>query len=357
MPTCHKLARFFVLAAIILSSAALFLAVNAQATEPAPRGADQGQPRLWLPVVAKEDKWSRRGNVPQGVSRFYDVAVCGRDGEQVIFAGTNNGIYLYNAAQNNWVFETDSIPAGKIVPGLAFTALKEDGTCTGIYAASAVGVWYGHLAGSNWKWERIDENLSDAYSVLIVEDTLYAGGNFGIATITPLPTSKMATWTLSNQVATLTLSLIRNGEKTLAAVWGQGVFVEGKDPFNQPIWTRIGPQRTGVYEADTGTQDIVAAGTDSGLWRWTASSQWQETAVNFRNATFALKGVGSTLYAGQAKTGILRSVDGGLNWIEMNNELAGVNSEGFQVRGFHIGTDGNLYAATTTGVWEWSGQP
>lgn len=361
MPTRHKLTPFLVLTATILCSAALFLAVNAQVVKPVREADDLPPPpptptplTLLLPVVTKEDQWSQIGDVPAGVSRFYDLADCSRDDKDVFFAGTNNGIYLYDTTQDRWLREDDSIPAGKIVPGIAFTSNE---TCTDVYAASVDGIWYGHLEGSNWAWKRVDEGLVNAYSVLIVENTLYAAGNFGIATITPLPTSTMTTWALSNQVTTLTLSLTRNGGKTLAAVWGQGVFVESKDPFNQPIWTRIGPEQTGVYEADTGTEDIVIVGTDSGLRRWTAGSQWEVTASSSPNATFAVKAVGPTLYVGQAKAGVLQSIDGGLGWVKMNNKLTDGNSDNFQVRGLYVSTDGKLYAATTTGIWKWSGQP
>lgn len=360
MPTYHKLARLVVLAMTVLCSAALFLAVNAQAVGPVKEPNAPPPPpastllSVWLPIVTKGDQWSPIGDMPSGVNRFYDLAACGLDDKRVLFAATNNGVYLYDATQNKWLREDDAIPSGKIVPGVTFVP---NGTCMGIYAASAGGIWYGHLEGSNWQWQRVDEQLSNAYSVLVVENTLYAAGNFGIATISPLPTTTMTTWALSNQVTTLTLSLTRNGNKTLAAVWGQGVFVEGKDPFNQPIWTRIGPEQAGVYEADTGTQNVVIAGTDSGLRRWTAGSQWQATGAEFPNSTFAVKAVEATLYAGQAKAGVLRSFDGGLNWFKMNDGLTSVNNDGFQVRGFHIGTDGKLYAATTAGAWQWSGQP
>ncbi len=312
--------------------------------------------RAYLPILSGMDGWSPVGDKPPGVSRFYDVAVCG---EQKL-AGTDKGLYIYNSGNGKWKPASGPIPADKIAPGIAFVPPKQQGgKCTQAYVASAGGIYYGNLESNEWTWTRVDENLVDAFSVLIVGDKLYVAGGFGVSTTTPLPTTSVATtWTAAKEITTLTLGLNRSeGGTTLAAVWGMGIFAEGSDGLGNPIWTSVGALPSGsafVYEADRLASGVLIAGASTGLLRWDKVAGW--SVVRPGQATFAVKAVGASLYAGQAMVGVLLSPDGGSTWVEVNEGLDdGV--PGFQVRGFQIGTDGKLYAATTSGVYVWSGTP
>lgn len=358
----NKLGRFSILVLVLQCVVGMTLVVNGEANSQVSGKAVETTTAksVYMPLIvettAAERPWSPVGDKPVGVNRFYDVAVCGKQGSQKL-AGTDKGLYIF--ANNKWVHETGPIPDDKIVPGVTFVP-RDDGACTEAYVASVGGgIWYGKRENT-WTWTRVDKELSEAYSVLVVDDTLLVAGGFGVHATTPLPTSDAAIWEPASEIMTLTLSLTSSSNNVvLAAVWAEGVFVEGQNSLGERTWSPLNNDRLEdrqVYEAEANNRNAVTAGTTSGLYR-RENNQWAAIAVEHQNPTFAVKNVGSNMYAGQATAGVLWTMDGGSTWVPMNKGITGANTPGFQVRGFHLGDDGKLYAATTSGVWVWSGRP
>jgi|CXWK01.1.fsa_nt_gi hypothetical protein len=309
---------------------------------------------LNLPFVTGTPNWIRVGNIPTGVTIFYDVAVCG----SYHLTGTNNGLYALKAGGSAWQPQTLGSSSSGIVSGVAFA----NSECNLAYVVSqSVGTWRGSRTGDSWSWTLINQGLSRPYVVLVRDNTLFVTGDFGIRWTSPLPTNNTAVWQQATDITTTTYSLsvgLKSPVVTYAAVWNRGVFEQS--PTEATEWHEIGattiPNRL-VYDvaANTSATATLIAGTDKGLMRRQGST-WATTAGQFTNTNLTVLAVGQRFYAGQKGNGVLYSVDEGANWQQMNPNLP-VNTD-FSVRRLRLNwSKDKLYAATNAGVWQWPGQP
>lgn len=302
-----------------------------------------------LPIIQSLAQWLPVGNIPSGtsISLFYKVAVCG----QYSLAGTNIGLLSIKnitEQQATWQQETE---VGGVVSGVTFVPNAD---CRTAYATSRTqGVWRGARTGDNWQWERVDQGLDQAFVVLVSDNTLFVGGNFGVRWTSPLPTDANATWNATD-ITTTTYGLSssqKDSDDIHAAVWQRGIWEKSSDNSR---WASIGTiPNPNVYDAAANASGIIVAGTDRGLLRFQNSS-WTASAPPFVLTSFAVLAVGERFYAAHDNFGVLYS-RGGVNWEWMSVGLP--TDETFRVRGLSLSDDGRLFAATRTGVWMWTGQP
>lgn len=304
-----------------------------------------------LPIIQSSAQWSPVGNIPAGISisLFYEVSVCAEYG----LTGTNVGLFSIKNITGNqatWQRETE---LGGIVSGVTFVPNSQ---CSIAYATSRTqGVWRGSRTGDNWQWRRVDKGLDEAFVVLVSNNTLFVGGNFGVRWVSPLPTDNTVSWNATDIPATtygLSISQ-KDADDIYAAVWQHGIFEKSSDNSR---WVSIGTiPNPNVYDAAANSSGVVVAGTDSGLMRF-ANSSWTSSQPPFVLTSFAVIAVGGRFYAAHDDFGVLYSRNGGTTWESMETGLP-QNEPSFRVRGLSLSDNGRLFAATRTGVWMWTGQP
>lgn len=306
----------------------------------------------YMPNVTSVDfrhNWTRVGQplaeIVPSIERFYSVAVC----DDTLLAGSERGVYSLTQPGTNWALTQLGITGA--VTDVAFVP----GDCELAYAAIlGQGIMRGQFANNRWTWQRVDIGLQDARSVAIVGDSvatasIYAAGGFGVKWLPALPNAAVA-WE-GTQIESLTINLT-SGEELVAAVWTDGVHRAAPGG-----WVRIGsagtPTDSLVYRAAyDGGKGLVGTQTGAFLWK---NGDWIRIP-SISQTGFAVALGSQTLFVGQRVEGVVGSRDGGVTWYKANNGLGGVNDPAFQVRDLTI-HDGTLYAATTTGIWKWTGQP
>ncbi len=290
----------------------------------------------FLPLTVVPNQWQAIGMSPDGIDKFYSVAVCGEH----ILGGTEQGVYSFQ--NDNWQKEL-AIPSGTVY-GIIF----KPATCTEVYlTVRGGGLWRGRIELDNWQWQRVDDGLLDsALTVAWQGNNLFVGGDFGLK----WSGNEGQAWQTVFDYPVIRLSLNPDTQRLLVAVWNRGVYYQ--DSFNITVWHPLGTiQDTLVYQA-AGSGAGVVAGTQSGLFAWNGLD-WRNNP-QFSQTTFAAATTSAALYAGQRHTGILRSHDAGLTWEVFNAGLVMPSGKEFQVRDIHVGRDGFLYLATTNGIWRWS---
>lgn len=298
----------------------------------------------WKPVAIKQ--------VPgePGFRKFYDVASCGEH----LFAGSNIGLFILVKNIKNWGLVPEPFPKDKIVSGLAFT----DDECKDLFAAvDGAGVWRGTLVNDVWSWAKAGDKSPDydgAWDVVVKDNKVFATGQFGIRWADISDTREALAWKETN-IKKLTVSLSDSNDRLLAAVWLDGVYTLLPDATD---WTKVsGDPPAGqslVHEAAANSTGIVA-GTQTGLLFAPTAGNWSlvTTIPAPEQPTFAAIADGEDIYVGRLNPRVHKTTDG-ITWttIPAFPDLREDGAQGFQVRGFDVGlTDGQLYAATTSGVW------
>lgn len=321
----------------------------------APRISRDSQPDefICLPVVVAIDwqgSWTRVGEPVKTAERFYSVAVC----DVHILAGSDTGIFSLKSPATVWEQEQTGISGA--ITDVSFVP----GICTQAYAAvQGHGVWRGVYANNDWTWLRVDDGqLKEARSIAILgtsgsDATIYAAGAFGVNWLSALPTAPV-TWQTTT-LKTLTTSL-KAGQTLLAAVWNDGVYQAGPGG-----WSRLGPTNAPedklVYQAAF-ANDRGVVGTQTGAFLWSNNTWTRVQTIEQTVFTVAIGDQG--IFVGQRNSGVFGSADSGQTWYPANSGLDGVGNPEFQVRNLTIYRDGDnetLYAATTNGIWKWSGKP
>lgn len=345
------------LLALVLSSWAVSTG-SAEATDVAERiaalqasiSSPPAPAKYYLPVTQRSAEWTRVGDVPSGVTLFYEVAVCGQQG----LAGTNLGLYSIgdvNGAQAVWQRQNGlGGGANQIVSGVTFVP---GSNCATAYATSrTTGIWRGDRTGTNWQWKRVDKGLDESIAVLASADTLFVAGGYGVRWISPLPTNNQVTWNETG-IDTITYSLTmseQDASDIYAAEWQRGVSVK----VTNAQWVLLsGIPNPNTYDAAANVDGTLIAGTDRGLVRF-QNLAWTTTQPPFVNTSFAVLAVDDRFYAAHDGHGVIYSRDGGINWEWIGTGLPADAT--FRVRGLALG-DGRLYAATRQGVWVWSNTP
>ena len=318
-----------------------------------------------LPVVRADvdadAEWVRVGNTPQGVTLFYEVAVC----DNYALAAGNKGLYAANIESQTvtWSRQDDGdLATEQIVSGVTFVP---DTDCETAYAASRMtGVWHGRRNGNNWEWTSVNPaalGLNGAYVVLVNGNKLYVAGSFGIAQASPLPEpDNTPEWLKASNITTTTFGLsisAKDPDVVHAAVFNRGVFDQA--PSDEQLWIPLpGPAIPNplVYDAAANANGTIVVGYDLGLMRWSQSA-WTPQVSPHSETGFTVLAVGPRFYAAQEGRGVLFSVDDGRSWLQIGKGLP--SATGFFVRGLSVSDsdDSRLYAATSNGIWVWSQTP
>lgn len=323
----------------------------------------QGNPppcKVWMPHIVTYQPggiWRAVAGYPKELEyeRFFSVAVCG----DRKLAGSNVGVFSLEKDEAIWKHEK-AILVENGQTDVAFVP----GDCSRAYAASiSHGVYAGKNEQNSWKWTRVDQNdqLKGVRSILVDSTTVYAAGSFGVRRASPLPTVAQAWQGDAIDVLTTSVTLETDSSpNVLATVWNEGVRIR----IGSAIWAPLPPvgelEDKLVYSvAYDGEQGVL--GTQSGLFNW-EQGQWKRVASINTTAFSVALGMelpngNRVLYTGARTSGVQTSVDGGKSWIPMMNGMSMPVGTEFQVRDLHMGGDGKLYAATTSGVWVWSGRP
>lgn len=305
---------------------------------------------LYLPLVQYSfPSWQQVGNMPESVLKFYDVSVC--NGQYL--SGTDIGAYL--GSGSDWQ------PVVPIPIGVVFQVDFTSDCNTAYVATHEDGVYRGRKNGNSWQWTQVYP-AGEAIRALDIREavdtvTIFIGGDFGVKWAINeenLTTNDWDDTSINTLVTGLTLRSDTN--HLYAAIWNVGYAINNTLGDNA-TW-HVQPDVPGsplIYQVAESQQGRIAA-TQSGVYYWDHDS-WQKTDLP-EQTSYAVTATSTALYAGQRYDGgVFISLDGGKNWAEI---MAGMNKDSpfgeLQVWNLPI-EDGKLYAATTSGVWRWSGTP
>lgn len=291
---------------------------------------------VYLPLATRPHEWQPVGQPPEEGEKFFSIAIC----DEHVFGGVEQGAYSFQ--DGSWQ-NIPSIPSHTVY-GITFPPE----TCNVAYlTVRGEGLWRGHVHDHAWEWARVDNGeVGSALTVVIQEEVLYVGGDFGLK----WSDDQGSSWKTAFSDPIIRLSMNPYTQDLLAAVWNVGVYYQ--DSFDRAKWHLLGAISDPlVYQAANNDAGAVA-GTQNGLFSWNGT-QWVP-APDFTQTTFTVAATNEALYAGQRNTGVLISRDNGMEWQLFNNGLTMPSGEEFQVRDIHVGRDGYLYIATTNGVWQWS---
>jgi uncharacterized repeat protein (TIGR01451 family) len=297
--------------------------------------------RLFLPITVRPSEWGRVGNIPVGVTAFYDVVSCGSE----TFAAANNGVYRLQGA--TWQRQIDGPPA--VVLQLTF-----DG-CDLVYAAAFSGtgqggLWRGQRSGDSWSWSRLDTGLlfDSSRSVVVRDGVLYVAGNFGLYRSLDLNSTPPTFAKTSIETAVNSLTLDANGVTIYAAVWADGIYSNSGDL----TWSKQGTTPDPLVWRAVGDGDgaPLLVGSETGLAVW-QNGAWVATAPAYKGRTRAVLAADGVLYAAQRGVGVIVSYNNGQSWTLMNTGLPAPasSSEYYSLRVY----DDHLYLSTISGVWSW----
>ncbi len=244
--------------------------------------------QVMLPFATGTHNWTPVGNIPTGVTVFYDIAVC----DSYHLAGTNNGLYKFKTGSAAWQLQTLAGGSANSVYGVTFAG---DECNTAYVASKEFGIWHGRRTDDNWNWTPINQGLREPYVVLVRDNTLFTAGTFGIRWTSPLPTANTAVWQQTADITTTSYGLsvgIKAPQVTYAAVWNRGVFEQS--PTDETVWHEIGaatiPNRL-VYDIAANTSATLLAGTDKGLMRRQGGT-WAMVANQYTDTNFTVLAVG-----------------------------------------------------------------
>ena len=134
-----------------------------------------------------------------------------------------------------------------------------------------------------------------------------------------------------------------------AASWGDGVY---KHEPAACCWSErnVGLACKHVYALVLDGQGNMYAGTYAGVYRSTDGAQSWHSCGLANKPVRTLLVEGQAIYAGTFGHGVYVTLDGGLSWAELNGGLEDLN-----VFALAIDLDGYLYAATSSGVYKYTG--
>lgn len=317
----------------------------------------QGSKTSFLPLVQSANVWEQIGDFPEDVKKFYDVAACKTNGETRYIAGTDDGVYSLNQDEE-W--------KRRIVAGVVLrVSFVPNFDCNRAYAAVRdQGIYYLEYDGSAWAPELIPSVDGEQNRAIVVRSKpnadydVFIGGTYGLLWANK-PVSENTNWqntNLTNQV--LLTGLTINDNEILAATWEDNIY-SNNTPDNNHIWSDNGsPTENRLYEVAKNDAGQLVAGTQVGTYYF--DDEWKQAAQVPQNPSLAAAATENALYSGQLNnTPVLSSIDGGKNWVELKTgmKIDGTKFGEFQVWSITVELDGSLYAATTSGIWRWTGTP
>lgn len=298
---------------------------------------------VYLPFATRPAIWESVGsNWPSQVTGR-SLAVCDTD-PNIILAGTiDNGVQIFGGT--SWAAAA-SVPTGYSVTGLV---MNQD--CDLAYASLYdQGVWQGQKSGSVWAWSQLGGNeVLLARALALAGDRPFAGGDFGIRYWDGSSWQTTNGISGSQPVMDVLAANPQDSNSVLYAVqWQNGKVYQafGNSPA---AWSMLSlpdvpsvDMRT-VFGTSTGVSFV---GTQTGSYQL-INNNWQLLPVSAGLRSGALDG--TTAYLGYTSNAGVYKMQGNI----LGPLNSGWNTPPEYVYGLVL-ADGQLYAATSTGVWVYS---
>lgn len=314
--------------------------------------------QYFLPIIRKPSAWNQVGtgdSTPNGPVISMDVC------QDTILAGALNALWEYDTSTQNSSWQKLDVPSSKESSRLTSIVFTSD--CQKVYISLyGEGVLKGERQNEGWKWESLSggANVIHVRSMVLANGTLLAGGDSGIVYW------KNGSWEPSllresipdfTQYPIMHLDItdsVNNTGTVFAAQWvnptvwrlfnhappqdGWQSVTRNKAPNFPTIRTIAGDPAVGSNNFLVGTSDKLFLVTPEKGWEEILNNGTRSLMIAANNKTYAghldFKGVSVTPTVNEA----FSSHNHGWKPPEVVYELL-------------EGTDGALYAATTTGVW------
>lgn len=298
--------------------------------------------KTFLPVAVRPANWEMVGNNWSAGEASLSFAVCSTDRNKIIAGGFGSGAKV-------WILNGTSWAAAANVPtGFNVTAVVMNQACDKAYVSLYdQGIWQGLRNGTTWTWTQLGgSEVKLARTLALAGDMLFAGGEFGIRFW------GSNAWQFTNGVETaqpvmhiFAANPADNNSTLYATQWLNGKIYRalGGSPS---LWSLLPlpdlPDTLARVVLGTST-NVMFVGTQSASYQLVGGN-WVSIAVpaGLRSAVIN----GDTAYLGYSlNSGVYKLQGNSLTPID-----AGWSSKPDYVYGLAL-VGGQLYAATTTGVW------
>lgn len=303
--------------------------------------------RVYLPAAIniKAVQWESVGsNWPSNVTAR-SLAVCATDPDIIVAGTIDQGVRIFNGS--SWTTAA-SVPTGYSVTGVMINQ-----ACDRAYASLYnQGVWQGQRSGDTWTWALLGgSEVATTRSLALAGTRLFAGGDYGIrywGNNSWLPASGI---NANQAVMYISAANPQDSNSLLFAVqWlnGKVYHAAGNAPAT---WTPLAlpdvpnTEMRAVFGASS--QNLVV-GTQTGSYQLVGGS-WQSMGISagLRSAVFD----GTTSYLGYTSHMGVYKRQG--NTLPPSPLWTGWDTPPEFVYGLTL-VEGQLFAATTTGVWVYS---
>lgn len=297
---------------------------------------------LYLPVVTQPANWEPVGdNWPAEVAAL-SFAICPTDNTKIVAGGLGANAKVWALDGTSW------IPAEDVPGGFSVAAVVMNHTCDKVYVSLYdKGIWQGVWSGANWTWSQMGgDEVKLVRTLALAGDRLFAGGEFGIRYWESNAWQGTSGVDTAQPVMHISAGDPTDANSLLYAVQWQNSKIYYA-PGNVPSAWNLLPLPDlpdALTRAVFGTSETVRfVGTNNSSYQL-VNNNWAQISIpaGLRSAVID----GDTAYLGyNLNTGVYKLQGGVLTPVD-----AGWSTKPEFVYVLAL-AEGQLYAATTTGVW------
>lgn len=269
------------------------------------------------------------------------VTAVGLSDDNILYAGTNDGIYKQTSLEGLWQRVSDGLGREKVF------RLTYDTYSGRFYAITAGGLFF--LSDNKTYWIPLTKQWVYDF-VQAPTGEKYAGSTGGVLSAAAGDDLFLDLNGVGLPVSKIYAIAIDSSENLYAGTRGAGVF---KSTNGGTFWNQTGISSSIIFNSiNTMTIDPygrIFAGTDSsGLYYSdNAGTTWNYASTVEGNTITCILADNPSLYiSGTMGNGVFASTDRGTHWKAMNNGLTD-----FKISSLFMNVDRAIYAATTSGIF------
>ncbi len=266
-----------------------------------------------------------------------------------------------------WVQINNGFDSGEIFPITVYSLAVKDSL---VFAGTQNGIFVSSNNGDSWSQTSFNALNGNIRCLLVIGSNLYAGADAGLSRSFPPDTAggvfrstdNGAIWTpmnagfrSSNGQAGRVISMANIDTELFAGTWGQGIFYSSNSGqewihrWSNADVTSLVPVDSSIFAGTT--YSSVFRSTDKGITWMHCDSGLTDSTTGYDLSVLALATSGRSLFAGTYFYGVFLSTDLGRSWSQENRGLTGAFGADIDVRSLAVFGE-YLYAGTSVGgIW------